>query len=712
MKQLVQSPKSGKIEIVELPYPSVGQKHVLVKNSFSLISAGTGSKTIKFGKSSLIKKALSRPDLVNQVLQNFANEGLEQTYKKVLNRLDNYSTLGYSSSGIVELSFDDNSEFQKGDRVACAGQNYASHSEFVSVPQNLVVRIPDKVSDKEAAFCTIGSIALQGVRQADPKIGEYVCVIGAGLLGQITCQILKANGCKVLAIDIDDEMIKIVNDNKFAYAIHSENSQLDQICDSFTNGYGFDKSIITAQTNSNEPIELSSKILRHKGKIIVVGEVDMSIDREPYFYKKELELKISCSYGPGRYDSKYEEDGIDYPYGYVRWTEKRNMQAFLQLVEQDLINLAPLITHIFNFSQAVEAYDLISSKLERYIGILLQYDHESKKESIIAKEPIKLKDLNVGFIGAGNYAQSNLIPYVKKIASLNTVVTKSSINSLSVADKFSFNSFSTNTEDIFSNDDINTVFIATRHDTHAKYVLKAMEASKNIFVEKPLAINYSQLKKIINNYKKNNNSLMVGYNRRFSDSALKVKKYFSEINEPIVMNFRINAGFISKDHWIQSKQQGGRIVGEICHFVDLMQYFCNSKPTKVFAQNISSKNSKVIDEDNIAITLKFQNGSLGVINYISNGNEKLPKERIEISANNISAIINDFKSVDIYKNQEKISPKISRGKGQKNCVEQYLLHLQNKCEIPISFESLILTSLTCLKIIDSLKTEQFQSIEY
>jgi len=712
MKQIVQNLKNGSIEVVEVPMPSISDKFVLVENLYSLISAGTEKKSVDFGKSSLLKKAIQRPDLVKQVLNNLQKEGLNTTLKKVSNKLDTLTALGYSSAGIVKGSFDDQNEFKPGDRVSCAGQNYASHAEYINVPQNLTVKIPDNVSFEDASFTTLGAIALQGVRQADPKLGESVCVIGGGLLGQITCQLLNANGCNVFAIDLSDRMVDMINKNKFATAMNRSNDNLIASCQSFTDGYGFDKVIITAKAPNNDPIILSSEILKKKGEIIIVGEVPMEIPREPYFYKNELGLKISCSYGPGRYDSNYEEEGHDYPYGYVRWTEKRNMEAFLNLVSKGSINLKPLITNIFDMKDAEEAYSMVlDSKNKHFVGVLIKYSNDKSTNTFIENKKNKIDNINIGFIGAGNYAQGYLIPAAKRGGSLDTVVTKTGTSALSVSKKFGFSSYSTNAEDLLDNDQINTVFIATRHNSHSRYVVESIKRDKNVFVEKPLALNHKELNDIDKAYKNDNkNTLMVGFNRRFSDASRIIKKNFENINSPLVMNFRVNAGFIPKDNWIQTQSGGGRIIGEMCHFIDLMQFFTDSRPNKIFAEHISTSDHSMKPDDNISIIIKFDNGSIGNLLYAANGDSKLPKEHLEIFGGNMTGLIKDFQSVEIYKNNNKKIFSVS-GKGQKECVDNFLHSIKNNIEPPITFESLYLTTLSTFKIVDSLVTGLPQVID-
>ena len=478
MKQLIQNFKTGDLYVDEVPMPAIKEGMVLVENHFSLISAGTERGTVKVAQSSLLGKARQRPDLVAQVLQNIKKEGLAATINKVKTKLDSLKALGYSTCGRVLASLDKNGLFKPGDLVACAGQDYASHAEIVAVPQNLVAKIPENVSLKEAAFTTLGAIALQGVRRAEPTLGEKICVIGLGLLGQITCQLLRANGCSVFGIDLNDHLVALANEIFADKALHRNNQNLMAACDNFTNGNGFDAIIITAATPSNDPIELSAQLARKKGKVVVVGAVKMDIPRDPHFYRKELELRMSCSYGPGRYDPKYEDNGTDYPFAYVRWTEQRNMEAFLDLLSRKAIDIKPLITHVFDINDAGNAYDIILGKTkEPYIGILLKYEQNEKKHKpLVQIKHSLLSSVNAGFIGAGSFAQSYLIPNVKAWgASLDGVVTSTGISSKNVADKFKFNFCSSEASDILDNEKINTVFIATPHSSHAELVAKELD---------------------------------------------------------------------------------------------------------------------------------------------------------------------------------------------------------------------------------------------
>lgn len=717
MKQLIQNYKTGELSVMEVPEPNHYNGSILVKTHNSLISAGTERSTVKVAKASLLGKAIQRPDLVKQVIGNFKKEGISATLEKIKTKLDSLAALGYSSSGTILSSLDTDGKFSPGQRVACAGQNYASHAEIVNIPQKLVAHIPDNVSFEEAAFTTLGAIALQGVRQADPTLGENICVIGLGLLGQITCQLLKANGCNVVGVDLNQSMVDLAHEMNSAKVFNRNSKTLEAQLQAATNGYGFDKVIITAAAPSNDPIVLATEILRKKGQIILVGAVPIQVPRDPHFYRNELELKISCSYGPGRYDPSYEEEGNDYPIGYVRWTEQRNMEAFLCLLSQKKLDLKPLISHVFNIEDAIEAYDIVQGKNKTpHIGILFKYPNtrEIKIElsaSTTSKSSLGPQELNIGFIGAGSFAQSYLIPMAKTKGILNTVITSTGVNAISVKKKFGFLEADTNADTVFNNESINAVFVATRHDTHANYVINAIKSNKAIFVEKPLCLTRPEFEEIKGAMDKSKSArLLVGYNRRFAPITKFAENTFSDMGAPLVINYRINAGFVPRDHWTQMSSGGGRILGEVCHFVDLIQYLTGSKVDTVFAQSIQTTDTKIVSSDNISITLSLKNGSLANITYIASGDKSVPKERIEIFGGNKTFIIDDFAGGSLHENNKRTEVKL-RGKGHKEEVEKFCDSLINDTAMPISLESIYHTTETTFAIIDSLATNMVQSVE-
>jgi predicted dehydrogenase/threonine dehydrogenase-like Zn-dependent dehydrogenase len=709
VKQVIQNFKSGDLSVEELPVPSVTSGFVLVRNHFSLISAGTERSTISTAKASLLGKARQRPDLVKQVIDTFRKQGFTETLARVRTKLDTLKELGYSSAGTVLLSMDRFGLFKPGDRVACGGGGYASHAEVVSVPQNLVVQLPDSVSLDWAAFTTLGAIALQGVRQAHPTIGNLVCVIGLGLLGQITAQILRANGCRVFGVDTAPDCVELARRLSCHDARLRSDPRLESEIDCFTQGHGFDSVIITAGSKSNDPVNLATTVLRHKGVLVIVGAVPMNISREPHFYRKELELKISCSYGPGRYDRSYEEGGQDYPYGYVRWTENRNMAAFVGLLEDRAVDMSPLISHVVDIKNAEKAYEIITGKSkERHIGILIKYSDAphgpppaTPSRAVTA---VPKGSTGIGFIGAGSFAQKYLIPYASRLGVLVGVVTSRGVSAKSAGDKFGFTFYSTDRQELLSNQDVSVVFIATRHDTHADLAVECLEAGKHVFVEKPLSILEDDLWRIADVARKQAQfNLMVGFNRRFAPLSQEVKQMFVGLSEPLLINYRINAGFIAEDHWIQSDQGGGRILGEVCHFVDLLQFLTDSDPIRVCAETLSTGNTKTRRQDNVVITISFKDGSVGVITYAASGHPSLGKERIEVFGGGMTAVIDNFRFAEVYYNNHSRRIK-KRGKGFREEIDTFLEACKAGRPTPIPLETMLLTTATVFRVIDSLRT--------
>lgn len=708
MKQVVQSFKTGELAVKEVPWPQLAKGYVLVENRASLISSGTERGTVQVAQANLLDKARQRPDLVAQVLQNIKKEGLQATFAKVRTKLDAPKALGYSTAGVVLASMDTQNRYKAGQRVVCAGQDLASHAEVVAVPQNLTAAIPENVSFEEAAFTTLGAIALQGVRQADVRLGENVAVIGLGLLGQLTAQLLSASGCRVLGIDLDKTLVNLAIANGIDEAHPRNNQNLAAACHQFTGRHGFDKVIITASAKSNDPLSLAAEIAAQKGVIVVVGAVGMHLEREPYFYKKELELKMSCSYGPGRYDVQYEELGRDYPYAYVRWTEQRNMEAFLQIVSKGALKLQPLISHTFPIDEAKEAYKLVSDETnDTSLGIILQYPPgEKPKEVVLATPapPVATGKVVASFIGAGSFAQSYLIPTVKQHVPLAAVLSGRGINAEHVARKFGFHRAVSEAGAIINDDTANAVFIATQHNTHAQYVSECLQAGKHVFVEKPLALNEEELQTVTTAYENSGVVLGIGFNRRFSAAAQKVQAVFNDANTPLLMNFRINAGLLAADHWSQIEETGGgRLIGEVCHFIDLMQFVTGAEPVKVYAEALPGLSEKQTNADNLALNIRFSNGSVGAIVYAANGDKSLPKERLEFFAAEKVAVINDFNSVTLYQENKAKTIKTT-GKGHKQEVEAFLQAVQQGTPFAIPFNSVYKTTLATFKCIDSLAT--------
>ena len=704
MKQLTQKLGSGYMEIQEVPYPQIGKGMIGVKNHYSIISAGTESSTVKAARKSLLGKAKERPQQVKQVLESLKKQGPIQTYRAVNKKLDAYSPLGYSSAGEVVEVGEGVTEFNVGDYVACAGVGYANHAEIVSVPNNLCVKLSKTANLKHAAYNTLGAISLQGVRQADLRIGETCVVLGLGLLGQLACMILKASGINVIGIDVLNAPVTQAIENDIVDdAYKRETPGLEDKIKSATSGHGADAVIIAAATTSKDPINFSGAIVRKKGKVVILGAVPTGFDRDPYWYRKELELKMSCSYGPGRYDLDYEEKGLDYPYPYVRWTEKRNMEAIQNLIKKGDIDLNYLTTHEFNFKEAPAAYDLVVNHTEPYLGVALKYDvsGEPSKKLIPITDNKPIGKVGISFIGAGSYAQGNLLPFIpeKKEISRIGILTNNGTSSKRVAEKFKFNFCTPNEEDILD-DKTNTLFIATRHDSHAEYVLKGLNAGKNIFVEKPICLTEKELDSIIDAHQKAKKSIMIGFNRRFSPLIDKIKQKFGD--GPMSMIYRVNAGDIPFDHWIQDNEfGGGRIIGESCHFIDLLTYVNGSLPENISAMALPDSNGL---NDTVNISIQFKNGSTGIVAYYANGSKKLPKEYLEVFYSGNTAILSDFKSLKIYGSGRPYKKKfINQNKGQKEMMEIFFERILKEGQSPIPMDEIFTVTRATFKALDSIK---------
>ncbi|MHB8130222.1 MAG: bi-domain-containing oxidoreductase [Mobilitalea sp.] len=720
MKQLTQKLKDGSMQVIEAPLLTVASGSVLVRNFYSLISAGTEGGTAAAARKSLLGKARERPQQVKQVLDVMVQQGPMQAYRAVMKKLDAWSPLGYSCIGEVIDLASDVSGFQIGDLVACGGLS-ASHAEVVAVPVNLCVKLPPRqVGDapdedaylKAAAYNTLGAIAMQGVRQADLRLGETCCVIGLGLLGQLTCLLLKASGVRVVGVDVNPAAAATAAAHSAGLALVRNDPGIEEKIMAFTEGIGCDAVIITAATDSLDPINFAGAIARKRGTLVVVGAVPTGFDREPHFYKKELTVRMSCSYGPGRYDPEYEEKGRDYPVGYVRWTEKRNMEAFQALIAERKIDLSFLTTHVFKLEDAPKAYDLILDKAEPFLGILIEYDREKRHDCRTARIDLKAAGhradgkARIGFIGAGSYAQSHLLPNLKGLPEvvLQGVMTSTPASARSVAERFRFGFCTSDEGEIFA-DTINTVFIATRHDSHARYVLGGLRAGKHVFVEKPLCLKESELAEIREAYLGGGGQsgthphLMVGFNRRFSPLTTLLKEKIG--SGPMAMICRVNAGRIPKDSWIQDRERGGgRIVGEVCHFVDYLTFLNGSLPCGVFATVLPDPAGC---DDTVAINLQFQNGSIGTIVYVANGSKGLFKEYVEVHQAGVTAVLKDFKELSVFESGRPYSKKLlSQDKGQKEMVRAFICGVRDGSVTPIPFEEIYAVTLATCKILESI----------
>lgn len=692
MKQILQDLVNGGTKVTEAPAPQASNNTLIVNTQSTLISAGTERMLVGFGKASYIEKARQQPDKVKMVLEKVATDGLMTTVDAVKSKLAQPLPLGYCNVGIVAETGAEVNDFTVGDRVVSNGP----HADVVKVPKNLCARIPDVVDNESASFTVVASIGLQGIRLAKPTLGEAFVVTGVGLIGLLTVQLLRAHGCRVLAIDFDETKLELAR--QFGAETCNPGKGEDPVVAgmSFSRGQGVDGVIITASTKSNDPVTQAARMSRKRGRIILVGVTGLELSRAD-FYEKELSFQVSCSYGPGRYDSIYEDKGQDYPLPFVRWTEQRNFEAVLDMLASGQLNVKPLITHRFAFEDAGDAYEVLTEGSSG-LGILLEYSSASELRAVSKVSLQKISGFNnqspvVGFIGAGNYASRVLIPAFKAAgAQLHTLVTAGGINSVVHGEKAGFAVASTDTADMLANEDINTVAIVTQHNSHEYFVKQALEAGKNVFVEKPLAIDHAGLDAVIAAYEKAHESghgpqVMVGFNRRFSPQVQKMKELLEPVKEPKSFIMTMNAGDIPADHWAQdNKVGGGRIIGEACHFIDLMRYLAGSEIVSIQARRMGAHPGVPITEDKASITLGFADGSFGTIFYLANGASSFPKERVEVfAAGRVLQLDNfrklkgygwpGFKKMNLWK----------QDKGQDECSSRFLQGIQNgEPTIPIN----------------------------
>ncbi|MHC5031940.1 MAG: bi-domain-containing oxidoreductase [Planctomycetota bacterium] len=703
MHQLQQNFRSGDLDVVEVPLPALRQGGVLVANAYSLISTGTERNTVATAKKSLLGKARSRPDLVRQVLRVARREGLLETYRIVRNKIDTPIPLGYSSAGYVVGVAEEVDGFRVGDRVACAGTGYASHSEVVFAPKHLVARVPEGVDLADAAYTTLGAIALQGVRQADVSLGDKVAVVGLGLLGQLTVQILKAAGCEVLATDLAPDLVELARRAGADLAL-ARDAGVERAVEVFSEGWGVDRVILTASTKSNDPVELAGEICRERGAVVVVGNMRLDVPRE-VFYRKELDLRLSRSYGPGRYDPRYEERGIDYPLPYVRWTENRNLGAFLGLLGEKKLDLGLLTTHRFDLDRAEEAYRLVTGENgERSIGILLSYrcdrDGIARRVETPAAAP-PAAGIGVSFVGAGSFAQNFLLPRLGKETALRCVVTSTGLSARTVSRKFGFSDAATDPEAALADAGTRALFVVTRHDSHADLVCRGLRAGKYVFCEKPLALGPEQLDAVRAAVDEvGYGRLMVGFNRRFAPAALAVRRALQDPSGPLVCNYRVNAGALPRDHWICDPEVGGgRILGEACHFVDLVVFLTGQRITRVFASGARDGG------DDTVITLELADGSLATVSYLTNGDRGLPKEWLEIFSGGRVVQVDDFASATLFAHGRRTRLRLAgKGRGHAEELSAFLGAVRGGTPVPSSEEEAFHVTEACFGVLESLRS--------
>ena len=691
MKIVTQNLKSGDTKLVDIACPQPSDGEVLIKTVNTLLSAGTEKMLLDFGKSNFISKALKQPDKLQLVFSKLKTDGLQPTFDAVMNKLDTPLPLGYCNVGEIIALGSGVSGYKIGDRVVSNGH----HSEAVCVPVNLIAKIPDSVSYEEAVFTVLGSIALQGIRLAKPTLGECFVVIGLGLVGLLSVQLLRANGCRVLGIDFDKDRLKMAKElGALTFDLNS-GQNLINYAKNFSRARGVDGVLITAATSSNKPIKQASEMCRKLGRIILVGTSGLELSRNDFF-KKEITFQVSASYGPGRYDPNYEEKGNDYPIGYVRWTEQRNFEAVLDMIADGKMNLDNLISHRYKLDEFEEAYNAVTSS-NPSLGVILEYSKKKRKYSTITHSNNYRSNqtdcttdypLRIGLIGAGSFARGVLIPAIKKNSvQLQTIVSRGGLNGWASSKKYGFISSSTNPSDVLKDTKIDTVFIATRHNTHAKLVIDAIAKNKNVFVEKPLCLTLNELEEIQTAYyrKKVKPKLMVGFNRRFSPLVQELKNKFAINSSPKSMVITVNAGEIPSDSWIHDKAVGGgRIIGECCHFIDLLRFIADSK---IIDYSIVKMDTPL--DDTFTINLTFEDGSIGSINYFANGNRAVAKEKLEVYCGGEIAQLENFKKLSFFTSNGKfVKRSFIQNKGHKECVKHFLRASANKQQISINFEEI------------------------
>lgn len=707
MKQILQNLRTGATEVADVPCPAVGRGQLLIRTNRTLVSAGTERMLVEFGKAGLIDKARQQPDKVKMVLNKIKTDGLMPTINAVFNKLDQPLPLGYSNVGLVVGLGTGVTGFEIGDRVASNGK----HAELVSIPQNLCAKVPSSVSDEEAAFTVIGSIGLQAIRLAQPALGEAIVVTGLGLIGLITVQLLRAHGCRVLGVDFNRDKLELARAFGADTVDLSAGEDPVDAAMRFSRGRGVDAVIIAASTKSSEPVHQAALMCRKRGRIVLVGVSGLELSRAD-FYEKELTFQVSCSYGPGRYDPDYEEKGRDYPIGFVRWTEQRNFEAILDMMADGRLDVKPLISHRFPIGEAEMAYELVSGT-GASLGILLEYPHDlaltpQQQRTVILQLAGEVAPLDSGatlaFIGAGNYATSVLIPAFKATGSrLRTVVSNGGINGLHSGRKFGFEATTTDTVNVLKDALINAVIITTRHDSHARLVCDALRAGKHVFVEKPLALHLDELQEIEAVWSQGKALLMVGFNRRYAPQVQKIKTLLASAPGPKAFVMTVNAGAIPQDHWTQDRDAGGgRIVGEACHFIDLLRFLAGYSITRWQRMDMDSST-----RDTVSIQLAFSDGSLGTVHYLANGNKEFPKERLEVFASGRVARLDNFRKLTGYGWRGFSSMNLWRqDKGQQTCARAFIEAVKKGGPAPIPFEELLESSRVSIEIAESMHIRQ------
>jgi predicted dehydrogenase/threonine dehydrogenase-like Zn-dependent dehydrogenase len=711
MKQVLQNFRSGELRVDEVPAPALKPKYVLVQNLFSVVSAGTERHAVDFANKSLLDKARARPDLVRKVMQYAQTDGIATAYQLAMSRLDDWRPLGYSSVGQVLEVGEGITRFAIGDIVACAGANYANHAELICVPMNLVARVEPGVNPRFAAFATLGAIALEGIHRAKLSPGERVGVIGLGLIGQLTALILKQYNFDVMGADVNP--VQVERTRALGIAATTTDQALG-MAQTMSDGAGLDAVLVTAATTSSDPVKLAGELCRLRGRVSAVGLVGMDVPRQLY-YDKELDLSVSRSYGPGRYDPTYEEQGKDYPIGYVRWTENRNLQEFLRLLANGL-DVSRLITHTLPLTDAPQVYDMLLNNptKEYFLGVLFEYAGAPSRATRIdlpqtVSAPREKTDaIQLGIIGVGQYARGTLLPALKKIpgTQVRAVCSASGRSAHAEADGIGAAYATSDYHEVLNDDAIDAVLIATRHNLHAPLAVEAIARGKHVFLEKPPALTAEELMSIVDALRANPRvQFMVGYNRRFSTHAQALKRALAKLPKPLVMQYRINAGKIDAASWVHDAHEGGgRIIGEGCHFIDLLQFFCDAAPVQVFATSVGGDSDAARLQDNVTIQITFADGSIGNILYTSLGARSLPKERVEVFAGGTTLVIDNFKQTLIYGAEVKKQGGVQQDKGQPEMLRAFLDAIRTGGASPIPVVQIVSTSLVTFGVIESLRT--------
>ena len=714
MKQIFLTNKGYKALDAAMPTP--GENELLVAVYSSVISTGTETMGMKKSGTTLLKKLNEKRILLDKVIYYLQKDGLKPTLETIIERLSPaeksyiFQPVGYSNSGIVVAKGQLVKNFSVGDRVACAGSGIAAHAEFTVIPVNLAVKIPDEVPFESAGFTTIGAIAMQGIRRANVTFGETVVITGLGLLGLIAVQIAKAWGLVVIGTDLNPSKLDMARELGADYCFNANDTNFNQVVQDITYGHGADAVIIYAATESSDPANQAFKVCRKKGRVVVVGAIGMDLQRED-MYLKELDFVISTSYGPGRYDSQYELKGIDYPIGYVRWTENRNMMEFVKLLANGQVKVDRLISNTFRIDQVEEAYNSLVKKPHENISALFNYSHKEENipESCIYIHPQRVTShkIRIGIIGAGSFIQANHLANILGMSEdyeLIGIADKTPAITKTLSEKYKVNYVTTDFRQLLSDHDIDLIIIGTRHNLHAIQVTESIKSGKNVLVEKPLAMNHNELSMIEEAIRSNPNVVAtVGFNRRYSPLIQKVKQIIKDNGTPIVINYRVNSGYLPPEIWIQDLEEGGgRIVGEVCHFIDLMKYISFSRVKQIDAIFIPTDNNTIKSEDNIIVTMTFENGSIGTLTYTSLGGKGMEKERIEIFLNQISIIIHDFKELQLYNCDEKGIKMKKADKGQKALMMELAKKLKNQESLILPFEEDMASTRLTLSISDQI----------